>query len=667
MGEGSRPRALDAGEIAWVVLLPCAALALAAIVLLGPPLGHLLFRPGSEQLWPPRWWEAQGRPEPVKQGRYVLAALAPLLLAGAVLAGSRRGLRMQPRRARALATAGGALLAALTVVALAADRSETTVFGPVTIAVAVAALACVLAALRARVVRERLAGLLHDTRGRGVAAVTIAALFAAAWLLRALMTDRLAGDVGGLNLPYTMNDAVAVLAGRTPLVDFHVIYAKLLPYLSAAVLGAFGTTIFVYTAFMAALDALALAAVFATFRLVARSALGALALFVPFVAVGDMVGLPIAGGVASPMTLSANWPMRYGGAYLVAWLTARHVAARRPRHELVVFFVAGLATLNTLEFGLAATAATLAALVCARRPASLRTLGPLAARAGAGTLAAVAVVCLLTLLRAGALPRPALLLEWPRIFSTLGWFSLPLPTLGLHLALYATFLAAIVVAVVRAIRDERDVVLTSMLAWSGVFGLLAGSYFVSRPDVQKLTAMLSAWDFALAMLVVVVVRALAARDWRRPTVAELLVLFGFALSVCALGAFSPPQREIRRLMRPLRPPAYRAAAERFVARRTHAGERVAVLVPMGYRISRDLGLDNVAPYGFMNEIVTRAQLRTLLDTARRERVEALFVPYPGSELLQEGDTAPQQVQALIAAGYVPAEAVSGILELRRAR
>ncbi len=43
-GGTERVRALAPGEAAWVALVPCALVALGAILLLGPPLGHLLVR-----------------------------------------------------------------------------------------------------------------------------------------------------------------------------------------------------------------------------------------------------------------------------------------------------------------------------------------------------------------------------------------------------------------------------------------------------------------------------------------------------------------------------------------------------------------------------------------------------------------------------------------------
>jgi hypothetical protein len=365
------------------------------------------------------------------------------------------------------------------------------------------------------------------------------------------------------------------------------------------------------------------------------------------------------------MTLSEVFPMRYGGAYLLAWLTARHLDAHRPRHVWTLGFVGGLVTINNLEFGGSATVATFAALACARPPRSVAAARRLAAQGAAGLVSAIAVVCLITLARAGALPDPAQLFEWPRIFTQLGWFSLPLRLFGLHLAIYATFAGSITLAAVRLARGDDDRLLTGMLVWAGVLGLLGGGYFIGRPDVQRLNVILSGWGFAVALLTIACGRALAARGWRRPTLPESLVLFGFGLSVCLLSHLSPPQHQIARLTQSLPAPVYPIAAERFVRERTHRGERVAILLPMSFRISHDLNLDNVSPYGFMNAIVTQRQMRTLIDALRREHVASVFVPAPYSFLVQEGDSAPEQLEALIAEGFHPAGQQNGMMEFKK--
>jgi hypothetical protein len=663
---------LNATAIAWIALIPCAAVAVAAIALLGPPLGHLLFSPGSQTLWPPGWREATGHAEPAKHGRYLIAVLAPALLVAAVLLGSRRQPSLPSRLVRVLTLTSQAAVLAFVVAFLLRQhvlhnvgQPAPPVFGPVTALVAAALLLVALLAMRRDDVAAWAAEHARETRTRRRVAFAIAVAFTAIWLLKVLMTDDLTGDLAGLNLPFTMDDASAVLNGRTPLVDYHGIYAKLLPYATALVMAAVGSTIFVFTTWMALLDGLALIAVYATLRFVTRSSLLALALFLPFLATSDLGDARIDAGAITPFTFAAMWPMRYGGAYLMAWLAARHVGGRAPRRVWPLFFVGGLVAIDNLEFGVGALVATLAALLCARPPRTLRAALALAGEAAAGLTGAIAAVCLLTLAHSGALPDPALLLEWPRIFTALGWFSIPLPATGLHLVLYATFVAAIAAAAVRLARRADDVLLTGMLAWSGVFGLLASGYFIGRPDTYKLDGILSAWAFALAMLTVLSVRTLAARGWRRPTVPELLVLFGFALSICSLREVSPPHEQISRLTRPLPTPVYEVTVREFVRPRTHPGQTVVMLVPMGHRIAQDLSLNNVAPYAFMNEIVTRRQMQTLIDTLRRERVRQLFLPEPHSGLRQEGDSAAAQLRLLRSIGFERTAADSGILELSR--
>ncbi len=675
----TRPSTLTVDEIAWIALIPCAAIGVLAIVVLGPPVGHLLFTHTSDRLWPPTWWESAGHPEPAKQGRFLLAALAPLLLVGAILAGVRRRPALSVPVTRALMFTSYGLVLAFVAIALRDQQptftpAEEPIQSPVAaifdlrrVLLAAAFTGLAVAALQHRAVAARIVLLIRETPRRRLIALAFATAFAAIWVLKAVTTDRLGLGVISLNLPWTLNDSIAVLDGRTPLVDFHPIYAKLLPYATAPVLAVFGTTAFVYTAFMAALSGLALIAVYATFRRVARSSLLACALFAPFVATSD-IRIPITLGVdsgrdISPMLLACLWPMRYGGAYLLAWLTARHLDASRPRRIRWLFLIGGLLAIDNMEFGIAALVATTAALLCAQQPASLRGLRPLLLDAVVGLLAAVGIVVAITLAWSGQLPDFGLLLEWPRIFTTLGWFSIPLRTWDLHLVAYATFVAALAVAAVRLVRRADDVLLTCMLAWSGVFGLLTGGYFVGRPDAIKLTTILSGWSFALSLLTVATVRAMAGRGFR-PTVPQLLVLFGFALSVSSLSLLTPPQHELDRLREPAPESAYMASAKQFIGERTRPGQTVAVLVPMGFAITHELRLRNVAPYGFMNAIVTQSQMTRLLHTLHRDRVSRVFVPAPNSGLLNEGESAPEQLQLLESIGFQREQPVNGIIELR---
>jgi hypothetical protein len=645
-------------ETAWLALLPCALLTVGAILTLSTPLGRLLEHPGPYALWPTTWWNAQGHPEPHQQGAYVLAMLAALLLAAIVLAGPRLAPRLSRRGRDAIVLAAQLVVVAFVLFAVLGQNDvflvelpRPAVFGPWSFAAACLLVLIGVAAMRARG-RELMTWVAGETRARRAICLAIAGVASAWWLLRAIRTDHLGENIGLFN--WTLNDAFAVLDGRTPLVDYRPVYGRLMPYPAALALAAFGKTALVYTLMMALLSALALLAAYAVHRRVTGSSPLALALFVPFAATG---------AIGETTIMAAMWPMRYGSAYLLAWLTIRHVDGARPRHVATLSFIATLAIVNSSEFGIAALLATVAALACVGRIASRRDVRSLVLQLGGGALAAIAAISALTLARAGELPRLSALTEWPRIFVSLGWFAQAMPTAGLHLAIYATFAAAIVTAAVRVRQGQRDL-LTAMLAWSGVFGMIAGSYFIIRSDEVKLYAMLSAWSFALGFLTLAVAGALTARGWRRPSPVELLVLLGFALSVCAIARAPSPGDQLTHFNEGV-PLGYRIAMEQFIAERTHAGDTVAILAPEAYRLAYDLRLRNVSPYPLENAIITARQLQTLLDVVRREHVVRIFVPQPGARLTGEGDTPPEHIRAFAAAGYTVHSGEYGILELAR--
>lgn len=635
----SRRRVLAPAEVAWIAAIPCALAGLLAILVLGPPLGHLLFRPvpAADGLWPPGWFEASGKPEPVELGRYLVAAAAPVFAAALVFVLARRPPALRASLIRPLVLASQALLTAFVALAFLgqygvvfAQRPLPDVFGVGTLLAAAGLLLVGLLALRRPAVTAMVARLARESPLRRNACYALAATAAVAWLLEGLLVDGLVEDQGVL--AWTVDDAFAILDGRTPLVDYHLLYAKLLPYPAALTMAVFGTTTLVYTLLMVVLSALALLCVYGIFRRLLHSSLLALGLFVPFIALG---------AVDHTMSLTAMWPMRYGGAYLMAWLAARAIE-REGRRSWPLFAIGAVVAVNETEFGAAAVLAALVALACARPPRSRRAALRLVGEAGAGVLAGLALIALFTLVRSGSLPDPALLDEWPRIFTRLGWFSLAMPPVSLHLALYATFAATLLVVAVRLARDEPDALLTGMLAWSGVFGLLAASYYAGRSDETKLVSMLSAWAFALALLTIVAARGLAAQGWRRPSLAQLLVLFGFTLAVCSIVDVPSPQHQLSRL-RHEPPGTFRSRAEHFIGALTQPHEPVAILMPMGHRFAYDLRLDNVFPYPTQDALVTRWQLETTLDAIRRAHVHRVF--------LHEHITAPQQLAVIRNAGF----------------
>ncbi|HEX5145736.1 MAG TPA: hypothetical protein VFV85_01840 [Conexibacter sp.] len=647
---------MGTADAAWLAALPCALLTALAVALLGPPLGHALLGPGSDVLFR----MTNPRPEPAEHGRYLLALLGPAALAAAVLASARWAPRAGALAAGRWALAAQLALVAFVVVCFAAQNDvglsayrplweRTRYFTPATLLLSLALALAGPWLLDRGGGAVRLAALLRETRSRRALALGIALALTAAWLLSAVETDaaianRLYAVVS--NLPASADEPFAILDGRTPLVDFHAQYGQLWPYVVAAAMALLGGSLTVLTSTMALGSGLALLAVYAVLRRIARSSLAALALYLPFLATGFFTMLGPPGNRYGPANLFGLWPTRYGGAYLLAWLLARHVDRAAPRRAWPLFLAGGLVAVDNPEFGVAALAALVAGLLAVRPPRSRGAAVRLLAEAAGGLLGAVALVALLTLVRAGALPRFGQALEFSRLYGIDGWALLPLPRAGIYLVVYVTFAAAIAVAAVRVAQGGREAVLTATLAWSGVFGLIASGYFVGRSHPQVLIGMFSAWALSLVLLTVAVVRALAARERARPSPAELLVLFGFGLLVCSLAQTPTPWSQLRRLtddapLAVLEQPE----AQLLVRRTTRPHEPVVILSPLGHRVARETGRDDVSPYAGGESIADAQQLDRTVAALRRAGGDKVFV---ASRL-----TWPETLAALRRDGFAP--------------
>ena len=264
-----------------------------------------------------------------------------------------------------------------------------------TLAVAAATTAALVVALAARGggARDALAA---RHRVKRVAFAALAVVVTLLWLLTAVFLDSSIGTSGipiNVTLPFSIDEAYAILNGRTPLVNFHAQYGQLWPYVAATLdvrLRRRRSATFTITMAMRgpALGVLAVYARAAAGR--AQLARRARALH----AVRRDRLLHATGPAAtrySPANLFTIFPIRYVGPYLLAWLTARHVDRARPHAVPALFCAAGLVALNNPEFGIAAVGASFAALLAARAPLSAHAVARLAGGALLGMLGALAL------------------------------------------------------------------------------------------------------------------------------------------------------------------------------------------------------------------------------------------------------------------------------------
>jgi hypothetical protein len=656
-----RTATLDAREIAWLAALPCAAITVLLIVALGPFVGDALLSGSSGRFFAAALRELA--PEPHEQGRFLVALGGPLLLAGSTVLLARRAPRMRAALVGPLVWGAQAAAVAFAVVCFAIQRGLVFVYPtyqPITqqyftnatlVASALGTIA-VVAAVRSARVRTLAARWARESTARRIGWTLAAALLIAVWLLHAFNTEHTVAtesQPAAYHLQFTLDETYAVLDGRSPLVNFAAQYGSLWPYPVAWIMSLLGNGVGMFTGLMCLISGIALLAMYDVLRRVARISLGALLLFAPFLATSFfLIRGPLANRYTDA-TIFAEYPLRFAGPWLLAWLTVRHLDDARSGRESrtwPLFLAAGLVVINNTDHGVPALLGLVAALLWAGGPLTRARVRALALQALAGLAGAYALVALLTLVRAGALPDPALMVRFARLFALAGFAMLPMPALGMHTIVFMTFVGALAVATVRALdrSGEQDRTLTGALAFIAVFGLGSGSYYVGRSHPEVLVSSFAAWSFTLALLTIVALRRLAARPSRWPEPALAGCLLAFCVAACSLAQTPTPWSQLQRL-RDTRPQTFHdPGGQDFIAAHVHRGEHVAILHTLGHRIAANLGVADVTPYTGELSMPAVQQLYDTLRLLRDEGGSKVFLALGGEEV-------PDMRPALAAAGF----------------
>lgn len=637
-GADARVASLDPAVVAWILLLPAVAVAVPAILLLAPIGGRLLL-PDPDY----SYWTGPGLRKPAVHVGYALFVLLAIAYAGAVVCVCR--LRMRPIVRRALvalaqvATIGFLIACLLAQRRLAFEGVVRTYFTPATLIVATGATFVVLLGWSLRPARSGRTSLAlpNWSRGRGARLACLLAAMSAtvAFVLPAVHTESAMPSGEAYLGALFFDEATAVANGRSTFVNL-VAYGNLWPYATLLPFGLFGVGYGTFTVTMAAITALAMLAVYGVLRRVVRHPALALALYLPVLSTGFFLERRIGDDRYHPGTYFGMFPLRYAGPYLLAWLLAwqltRDPSERWARRA--VFAAGGLVALNNIDFGAAALAGTVLAYAAYQPARTGRAFAALVVDVAVGLAASLAAVMALTLAREGSLPHLGLLVRYGRVFVSGGFANLPVPRLGMHLVVSATFVAAGAVAAVRVRRSRGGDVLAALLAWCAVFGLGASFYYYgyrSHPDV--LVNLFSVWSLALALLVVAAFRD-AGRSRRLPSVSALAVTFGLALAACSLAQVPNPFEQVRRIESSTPAGEFEVVpaggfrpvgVARVVASETRRGEPVVIISPLGNRTARLAGVVNVCPYTGFEQMPAREQLRETAELLEREGGDRMFV------------------------------------------
>ena len=660
-----------AEDLAWLGLIAAAVLLAAAYVWLVPAVKGVWPSPSHSFFMT---FAPKVRPEPLEDIRAVLTLAAPFAIAACILLLGTRGAArrsLDPAIAVAQVAAGVMLVLSIlrqphTLVPLPADYLQPYLLSLPNL---VAGL-CIGLVLTGLVLWWsgpppgflRALGRLAD---RPWLVLSLALLLTIVFLLPAVITDASVGHNGlwtTKDVGLHAEDYLAVINGRTPMVDYIGEYANVLPFAVAPVLAAFDSSVTAFTVLMSILSGVAFLAIFGVYSAVTRRPWAALGLYIPFLALSLFPWHDNGPDRQFDGNYYAILPDRLLGPFVLAWLCALTVRGRRIP-GWVVFGVAGLTLINNTEFGVGAlVAAALALFLGSDRSVPVtRRLAELGRSAAIGLAAAVAIVCAITLVRAGNLPNPALLNYFSRLVLRQSFGPLPMPALGLHWAMYATYTAALLIAAVRYARDNPDRLFTAMLGFSGSFGLITGMYFVGRSSELQLMVLWPVWAFCLTLVAwaaAAALRSARADRWRlrRLLVPAAAALVGFGVMVSAVDRVSPPWRQVSRISEG-GPSSYDLPnAQRFVETHTEPGDRVLIIgTPVDHRLADRAGVTNVSPLNSLIALISSAEADRSLDQLRAERGTEVFEAVTGPNPINPFVRIPEFAAILRRRGYRLAE------------
>jgi hypothetical protein len=620
--------AMPVEDLAWIGAIVAAIALGVAFILLVPELAKLYPEPKDDVF---AVWRPLVMPEAREEVRSMLTLAAPIVL-GAVLIGL--GTREAGRRSIDPLILGVQVAGVTLIVVGVLDQPRQSgflvdYFKPYLVSVPNLVAAVVLG-IGMTVAVLRWSGRLpswavrigESLRGRSWLALGIALLATVIFVLPAVVTDATVGQAGQLaagHIPVQAEDYFSVVNGRTPLVDYIAQYANLLPLLLEPVLATFDSSITALSIAMCTLSTIALLAVFGVFRQVTRGSWTALALYLPFLA----LALFPWNDNGPFRNFDANYygilPGRLFGPFLLAWLFAVSTQRRIPIWALFGF--AGLVLVNNAEFGIPALLSLIVAMgVSWDRSTPLRErVRRLAVEGATGLIGAILLVCAVILIRTGELPDPTLLTYFNRVFLQDSFGLIPMPTLGLQWALYFTYAGALVMAAVRYVRDDPDRTLTTMLAFSGIFGLATGMYFVGRSSQFQLMLLFPAWALSLALVAWTAARSLRHSAGERERLKRILLpactaLVGFGLMVSAIARVSPPWRQIDRLADGGVAVNDQLAAQRYVEANTHPGEHVLIIgTTLDHRVADRAGVVNVSPVNGITGLIVPDEANRAID------------------------------------------------------
>jgi len=479
-------------------------------------------------------------------------------------------------------------------------------------------------------------------RAGGICTMVVTTLVAMSLSIYTTATALAAPAVTTYHFQFAEEELTAIFAGRVPDVNFVPQYVNVLGYLTAPWFHVFGTSIGSFTAVLALLSGVAFLAVGLAFRLVVGNWLLAAIVYVPFLSLAMTPGYRYPNAVVTVVNYAALMPFRYLGPFVL--LAAVGLVLRRKRVWWCWFFVgalSGLVLANNVDFGLAATAAALAASIVGgtersgRSDRSWQVPGVLVIGAGAGFLS----FWLALWAEGGSFPSLHQYLFFAVNLGAGGNYSAHMGTVfGVQLVLWCTYAASVAIPAYRWLRgrqrDQMTKLRDGLMAFVGIFGFGSGLYYVNRALPPVVKGLLVTWAIAATLLaweVVLQVRSQMRAHGRLHWAAAFPVALAVAFFGIGVGSLSDGRNVIGQfqLLTSSQKKVEFLSANliHVIESCTPSGEHVILSLPDSYSVALQAGVSNWMPYNNPGTVTTKSQFRYLEQVVKREHVGEVFFQF----------------------------------------
>jgi hypothetical protein len=450
-------------------------------------------------------------------------------------------------------------------------------------------------------------------------------------------TQYAAPTVTTYHFQFVEEELTAILAGRVPDVTFVPQYVNVFGYLTAPWFAIFGTSIGSFTTVMAIFSGLAFLAVGLLFKSLFKSWLLTAVLYVLFLSIAMLPGYRFSYGVVTIVNYPALMPFRYLGPFLLLAAISYSLRRQQPRWWFAIGILSGLVLANNLDFGLAATLATLVAALIGGSDLRDRSWRfPIISLIGVavGFLAFwLALWC-----QAGRFPSLHQYAFFAVNLGTNGAYSEKIGTIfGVQLVLWCTYASCVAIPIFRWIRGRRDNMTRlrdGLLVFVGVFGFGSGLYYVDRALQPVVKGLVVTWAIAATLLaweIVIRIRVQLQTRGRIHWAIALPLALTVSLTGLAIGSFSDTRNlagQIRLLTSTqkrvdfLNPHLIRA-----IKSCTPQGEHVILMMPNGYSVALQAGVSNWMPYNNPGTVATKSQISYLEHVVGQEHVGEVYFQF----------------------------------------